>query len=289
MATINNQATLTFSSGGSTVEVASNKASVTLQGPLTISKRSLETSYQLDNTIVYTVEVKNTSTASLQNVTVKDDLGTYNITATAKVTPLTYVGPAQRFENGTHVGAVTATVDSTKTFVTFSIGTVAAGSTEIILYKVKTNNYAKGATGSTIISTASVTADGVSTPVTFPYTLTDDNYADVVIEKSMTPDPIVDGGVLSYVFVLKNYGNAIASDVVLKDTLSPIPAVQHTYVDGTQRDEHDFSTTTGEYLFPGLTSTYDFAVPAATITQDATTGVVSIVPGTHIVRVDGII
>ena len=72
MATINNQATLTFSSGGSTVEVASNTASVTLQGPLTISKRSLETSYQLDNTIVYTVEVKNTSTASLQNVTVKD-------------------------------------------------------------------------------------------------------------------------------------------------------------------------------------------------------------------------
>jgi uncharacterized repeat protein (TIGR01451 family) len=296
MATINNQATLSYVSGGSTLEVSSNTASITLQGPLTIAKRSLESSYQLNNTVVYTVEFKNTSSAALNNVTVKDDLGTYEVTnqsTTIKVTPLTYVGPAQRFENGTFVGNVTATVDASKQFVTFTIGTIAAGASEILQYKVETNDYAKGAVGSTIKNTASVTATGVNSPVTDDYILTVGNYADVTIEKSMSPDPIMDGSTISYTFVLKNYGNTEATDVTLKDTFAPAPTIDptkdHTYVDGVQKDEQDYNPATGKYEFPGVASTYQLTVPAATISQDLTTGFVSVVPGVRTVRVDATI
>ena len=69
---ITNQATLNYNSGTTPLSASSNVASVTLQGPLEITKYSLDNSYRMGDKITYNVFVTNSSANTLSNVTVEE-------------------------------------------------------------------------------------------------------------------------------------------------------------------------------------------------------------------------
>ena len=80
--TITNQARLQFTYGGTTATAASNIASTVMQGPLAVTKSVLESAYQNDSELTYIVNLTNSGAATLTNIFVIDDLGTYALSPT---------------------------------------------------------------------------------------------------------------------------------------------------------------------------------------------------------------
>lgn len=285
---ITNQAVLNYNSGQDTLSTASNMATVTMQGPLEVSKYSLENEYRIGEEITYNVFITNTSANTLSNIQVVDDLGTYAISATQNVTPLTYTGPAKIFINNTFSGNTTGTVSADRDSVTFSVGNLAPGSSMLLQYEATVNDYAGAVTGTSIVSNiVSVTATGVTVPIVATNTIPIASYADVTIEKLMSPDPVVDGGVLTYTFIISNYGTIPATNVTLTDTFTTVPAINSVTVDGTATT--DYSYAAGTFTYPAASSPTSYTIPAATFTQDPSTGLVTVVPGTSTIVIQGTI
>lgn len=285
--TITNQATLTYNFGNQAGTASSNIATAVLQGPITATKTSLDTEYTLGEDITYLINIVNDTDSALTNVTVTDDLGTYAVSTTLSVSPLTYTGPVQLYINGVQSTSVTATTAANS--VTFTISSLASGDTALIVYKTVVNSYAGLTPSTTIVNTATVTADGITESVTDSHTLTVENYADVRIIKTMTPDPVTSGNTLTYNFDIFNYGNTDATNVVLSDTFSPAPTAITVLIDGTAVAATDYTYTNGVLTLPSTSSTTTITVPAATFTRNATTGEVSTVPGNVKITVSGTI
>ena len=287
---ITNQATLNFKSGTADRSIASNIASVTLQGPMSISKRTLESAYQLNQILTYTIVFENTAASQLTNVVIEDDLGSYALAGGTIVTPLDYVGPSNQYINNAYVSSTEPTVTAGK--ITYTFPVVNAGAKLLIQYKVRTNEYAKGIVGtSTIQNTVTTTANGIASSVTATHSILLDSYADVTIEKTMSPNPVTDGDTLTYTFVMKNYGTAAATNVSLKDTFVTPPSNLTVTLDGATVPvtNYDYTESTGEFLFPGAASGYSFSIDAATITQDPTTGIVTVTPKERTLVITGTI
>ncbi len=284
---ITNQATLTYNYGTESGSAQSNIATTMLQGPLTLAKHVLEPTYRFQDELSYTLIVKNTSSIALSNVSIVDNLGTYPVAGTTNVTPLEYVGPANLYIDNVFSSVITPTVSADNSSLTFVINSIAALSELLIQYKVKTNEYAGLATGSSIHNTATATADGITTPVTAEATTTVEDYAEIQIKKDMSPNPVVNGSSITYTFLIENYGNAQASDIILRDTFhaSGVPSLLNITVDGVPFTEFDY--TDGVLLLPGLSSTYNFNLDPATITTDPATGVTTLKPSSHTVVVTG--
>lgn len=288
MATISNQATLNYKSGNTDLSTASNTATVTLQGPLDVRKHALESSYQLGDVITYNIFIQNTGSTILTNLTVTDNLGTFAFSPTLNLTPLTYIPSGKIFLDNVFSREITGTVSEAQNSVVFDLGTLNPTVTVLLQYKAKVNEFAGVVVGTSVIeNTASVTADGINSPVTAKYSLAVASYASLEIEKTMTPDPVIDGSPLTYTFILKNYGTLSATDVVLRDVFSPAPDVTTVTVNGASTT--DFSYTTGVFRYPALNSADTYTVDAATFKVDQTTGVVTIVPGTSTVTIRGTI
>ncbi|MDD3367344.1 MAG: hypothetical protein PHP50_00460 [Lachnospiraceae bacterium] len=285
---ITNQATLNYTSGSNNLSTISNTATVTLQGPLEVTKYSLENAYRIGEDITYNVFITNSSANSLTGVTVEDDLGTYAIGQTTNVTPLTYTGPAKLFINNTFSGTIQGVVSADADSVTFTLGTIAPGSSALLQYQATVNNYAGAIVGtSDIDNIVSVTAAGVTTPIIATNSIPVAAYADVTIEKNMSPDPVVDGSTLTYTFVIRNYGTIAATNVSLQDIFTTFPNITSVTVDGVATTEYSYSA--GTFLYPSASSGINYTIPAATFTQDPATGLYTIVPGTSTVIIQGTI
>lgn len=283
---ITNQATLTYQYGTSTASAASNIATATLQDPLTLSKSALDSGYRAGEDITYILTAANTSANALTNLTLTDNLGAYTPTGgTASVTPLTYVGPAQLYINGVLSGTLTPTVSGGT--VVFTIPSLSAGSTAMVLYKARPNSTALLGAEDSITNTVTAAATGLTQSVTADYTLNADPYASVSILKSMSPNVITDGDTVTYTFTLSNRGNTAATGVVLTDVFSPAPTNLTVAVNGTALTTADYSYTGGVLTLPASGSSYALTVPAATFTQDSTTGTVTVSPGVTTVVVTG--
>lgn len=283
---ISNQATLTFLVGAVADSAESNIATTILQGPMTADKNSLDTTYMRDSEITYTLMISNTSASALSGVQIVDNLGTY-VFGGLSLTPLTYIGPAQMYRDGISVGSVTPTLATGQ--ITFAVGTVAADSNVMIIYKAQVNEYARLLVGSTILNSATFTATGVTESIVETNTISVAAYADVSIIKSMVPNPVTNGNELTYTFMLYNYGNTIASTVTLQDTFSPAPAAITLKKDGIVIDPGEYDYVSGALSYPGATATTTVNIPAATFTQDVTTGNVTVNPGMVEIVVTGII
>ena len=285
---ITNQARLTYTYGTSNGSAASNIATTTLEGPLSARKRILEESYRAGEDLTYIISVSNTGSAALSNVTVLDDLGA-DIPAggTEAIMPLTYAGPAELYINGVFSSVLTPVVSADG--VSFTIPSLPAGGTALILYRVLVNGTAPLSPGGTITNTATVSAASLSEPVVVSAELPVDTYADVRITKAMSPDPVTEGSALTYTFVIYNYGNTAAENVILTDQFDPAPTNITVTVDGSAVPATEYSYVGGELTLPASGSSYELTVPAATFTQDAETGEVAIDPGMVTVVVTGII
>ena len=282
---IRNQATLAFNYGTSSGTAVSNVATATLLDPLAVDKRAVGDTYRAGDTVTYVLSVQNNGTAALSGVSLADDLGTY-LSGMATVTPLTYTDPAALYVDGVFVREITGTVGENG--VVFTLDTLAPGSAVNVIYNAAVNAFAPLTERSTITNTVSVRAVGITNPVTASETITVENYADVRIQKDMSPDPVSDGDLLTYIFTITNYGNAPATDVVLTDAFNPAPSGITVSVDGAVVPATNYTYTGGVLTLPSGAG-YSMTVPAATVSTDPTTGVVTVMPGVLTVTVTGTI
>lgn len=284
MAQFTNQAQLTYNG----LTVNSNVVIGELQEVLAARKTALTDTYTQNGDIAYAVSVVNSGATAITGVSVTDDLGGYSFGAAATtLEPLRYVdGSVKLYLNGVLQSA--PTVEAGPPLV-FSGITIPAGGNMVLLYETEVTQYAPLSADGSIVNTASVRGTGLTTPVTATATVTPAQGANLSITKSVSPVPVVESGVLTYTFLIQNYGNtaATATDgVTVTDTFDPLLSGIGVTLNGTsltQGTDYTYGEASG--LFGTVAGT--ITVPAATYTQDAVTGAISITPGTATLVVTG--
>ena len=276
---ITNQASVRYRYGATDATALSNIATALLAQPLTVDKSSLETVYRTGEDLTYILSFTNGGSTALTNVTLEDTLGTFTI-GTTSVTPLTFVPDALLYINGINNGTITPVVSANS--ITFTVPSLPAQATALILYKVTPNEFAPLVDPASITNTVTANADGLTEAATDSLTVTADQYADVDIIKSMTTD----GSVITYTFDITNAGNAPAEDIVLTDAFDPAPTSITVSVNGTVIPASDYTYAGGVLTLPNATGDV-LSLPAATITTDPVTGAVSVTPSSLTVTVVG--
>ena len=149
--------------------------------------------------------------------------------------------------------------------------------------------YAPQAVGSTIENTATVSGTGITSPLSAAATVTASTDPDLAIVKSVDPSTVSGAGTLTYTFVIQNYGNSeadVSDNIVVRDTFNPILGNLTASLNGS------ILTAVTDYAYDGSTGVFStvagrITVPAATFTQDPTTGAYTVTPGTTILTVSG--
>ena len=102
----------------------------------------------------------------------------------------------------------------------------------------------------------------------------------LTITKSVSPVPVTENGTLTYTFLIQNLGNTAAdaaTGVVITDTFNPVLKNLTATFNGTAWTEG------ADYTYDEITGMFasvagKITVPAATYTQDTTTGAWGINP-----------
>ena len=280
MAIITNQANLTYTYGTTTASVASNLATTELLAALSAAKRVLDDAYRFNSDLTYILSFENDGSSAITNLPVLDNLGAYPPAgAAAPVQPLTYTGPAALYLDGVFSEELTPAVQDGG--VLFTIPEIPAGSTALLIYKATVNRFAPLAPGSEIENTASI---GAADPLTASATVPVASYADVSITKEMTPDPVSAGDAMTVTFTIENRGNEEATDLQLVDDF-PLP-LSDVAVTVNGAPFSDFTFENSRLSLPAGTQT-TLSVPAATFSQDAATGAITVIPGRLMIVLTG--
>ena len=276
MPTIENFATVSYTSGGVTETKMSNIAEISVESAVGFTKTSLGDTYTDNSVLTYILTVTNSSGSEITGSTITDNLGTY-VFGTAELTPLEYVSPAVLLVNGQDLSAQLSVDSSTQGSLTFTVPSIPAGATANIIYKAQVNDYAPLALDSTIVNTSTFESNSECADTSASATVSVANAANISIIKQMCPNPVICGETITYTIKIYNYGNTAAENVILTDDFNPAPAnitvsrdgvlllgTDYTYVDGTLT----VLTANGESV----------TVPPATFIQDPATGLITITP-----------
>ncbi len=288
--TIQNQASITYLSNGNSETATSNIATTQIESNLEITITCLESSYQANDYLTYTITVKNIGSTTYTNPVINHNLGTYFYTpvgliSSISVSPLTYIGPSQYYQNGLYLGNIIPVVSANN--VQYSLSTIEPNTIINIIAKYQVNDYAELEVGSSITAIASATATNLAEMISDQCTTPVAEYTDVTIIKHMCPNPIVEGADISYFFNLSNSGNIEATNLVLTDTFDPAPpAIGSVTLNGSLLDSSLYSYTAGTLTLPSTATTFTITIPAAVFTQDST-GLVTTIPGTSEIVVVG--
>jgi uncharacterized repeat protein (TIGR01451 family) len=277
MATIENFATVSYTSGGVLETKVSNLAEIGLESAVNLSKTALGDTYGEDSVITYILSITNTSASVIANVSITDDLGSF-VFGTMELTPLEYTAPALLLIDGQDVSAQLIVDDTTAGSLVFSFPSLPAGATANIVYRATVNEYAPLDLNSAIVNTATLTSDSDCADGSASATVTAASAANVSVFKQMAPNPVVCGDVVSYTIRIYNYGNMPAEDVVLTDTFNPAPDTITVSKDGVLLGGSEYSYVGGTLTTPVGTGTR-VSVPAATFTRDSETGILNVTPG----------
>lgn len=284
MAIFQNQATLTYN-GQST---NSNIAYGEILDVLSATKTAIEDEYSQGELVTYVVTLRNTGNTALNTLTVTDDLGAYEFDTTT-VYPLTYEnGSVALFVDG--VLQTAPTVNAGPPLVISGI-TVPANGDAVLIYQARANAFANPTVDGSITNTVTITGNGLNAPVTATETVTAESGANLTITKSISPSQVVDNDRVTYTFVISNTGNeaVISTDnAVITDTFDPILSnlvVTLDTVQLTQGVQYTYDETTGLFA----TTAGSITVPAATYTQNPTTGEYTLSPGITTLVVTGTI
>lgn len=285
MATFTNQATLSFSGG----TVNSNIATGNLIETLSLTKTPVLATYEPNDNVTYVINLINSGSAALTNLTLTDNLGLYQTTAGTNVYPLTYTaGSIKYYVNGVLQTAPTVTAGPPLTITGI---TIPANSNAAIVYSADVNEFAPLAAASAISNEVTVTGAGITTPVTADASVTAASAPTLNIIKTVDPVNVTQNSRVTYTFRIQNTGNTpvIATDnAVIRDVFNPILsdiAVTFNSAAWTATTNYTYNTATG--LFETVAG--QITVPAATYTQDPATGIVTITPGESVLTVTGTI
>ena len=284
MAIFTNQATLSYQN----TTVTSNVATGELVEALTATKTAIGNSFNADSDISYVINIINSGGNAITGVTVSDNLGSYPFGSTDLV-PLSYVdGSVRLFVNGIQQTSPTVTVG---TGVVFSGITIPAGGNASLIYEAKVTDFAPLGTDGTITNTATITGNGIATPVTVQETINATVGPILTISKSISPAQVTQNSQVTYTFLIQNFGNteaAVGDNLTITDTFNPILAGIAVALNGTPLAEgtgYTYDEAIGLFTtVPGV-----ITVPAATFTQNPITGVWETVPGSAVLTVTGTI
>ncbi len=284
MANFYNQATLAYN--GTTVN--SNITTGEIVERITVTKTAVLDRYYADSEITYVMTIRNSGSTSISNLILTDNLGEYDYNELSLV-PLEYIqGAILYYVNGVLQNTPTVTVGPPLTITGISIP---AGGTVIIVYKVRTNQFAPLDQESSIENTVSVIGDGINTPITANETVYPQSEPILSITKALTPIVVEENSRITYSFTIENKGNVdvtAGDSVVLTDKFNPILSDITVTFNGTAWTEgvnYIYDATTGEFS----TVAGQITVPSATVTRNETTGAVSITPGVSTITVTGTI
>ena len=283
MATFYNQATLSY--GGNTV--SSNTTEAELLSGLTLTKTAITDAYTAGGSIVYAITLSNMGGGAYTDLTVKDNLGAYDLVGGGTAIPLDYVdGTLLYYLNG--VLQPTPTVTSVGNLEISGID-LPANSTATFIYEAMANEFAPMAAGSTITNTSSTDGGAGVGIITDNATVGIRATTQLTIAKAVCPAVITDNDTVTYTIIVQNLGNTpvVATDgVIISDVFNPVLTGITVTLDGVELDVgtgYTYNVATGEF------ATVDgvVTVPAATYTQDPTTGAVTTVPGVTVLTVSG--
>ena len=284
MAIFQNQATLTYN--GQTTN--SNIAYGEILDVLTATKTAIEDAYSQGELVTYVVTLRNTGNTALNALTVTDDLGGYEFDTTT-VYPLTYEnGSVALFVDG--VLQTAPAVNAGPPLIISGI-TVPANGDAVLIYQARANAFANPTVDGSITNTVTITGNGLNAPVTATETVTAESGANLTITKSISPSQVVDNDRVTYTFVISNTGNeAVVStdNAAITDTFDPILTNLVVTLDTvrlTQGVQYTYDETTGLFA----TTAGSITVPAATYTQNPTTGEYTLSPGITTLVVTGTI
>ncbi|MBO5338577.1 MAG: hypothetical protein J6A96_02620 [Clostridia bacterium] len=284
MAQFTNQATLTY---GNTV-TNSNVAVGEILEVISATKTAINATYGQNDTITYIISILNSGSSAFNNLTLTDNLGTYDF-GTGTLTPLNYTeGTLRYYVNGVLQASPSVTVNQ-DSIVVNGINVPANGNA-ILVYEVSTNAYAPLGADGQITNTATISGMGI-TPVLVEETVSAEAMPNLSITKSISPVPVSEGETVTYTFLIQNTGNTplIATDnAVISDLFDPILTNVTATFNGTawsEGTEYNYNQATGFFE----TVAGQVVVPAGTYLQDPTTGQWSITPGTSTLVVTGTI
>lgn len=286
MATFFNQASISY--GGYVTN--SNLTSGEVLDTLAVTKTAISTGYGVSTGVVFAVSLVNSGTAAIGGITVTDDLGAYTVGETT-VVPLDYTdGSVKLYVNGTLAAAPTTTAGPPLTFTGINLP---AGASALLLYEATTNSYAPLTAGSQINNTATVNAEApcVEGPIPATADIAVGEFTNLSIAKSVCPDTVSSCEEITYTFIIQNAGNeevAATDNLIVSDTFAPALSNLEVTLNGTTLPEgtgYTYDETTGAFA----TVAGQITVPAATFTQDPTTGVVTTTPGVTVLTVSGTI
>ena len=281
--TFTNQATLSYNNQ----TIPSNVVTGVLTEVLTVSKTAIPATYANGDTITYAVQLVNSGAVELTGLTLKDNLGAYTpATGTVTVVPMTYQGDTLRYyRNGVLQATPTVAATSPLTVTGLSIP---AGGNITLMYAVRTNQFTPYGVEESVTNTATVTGGGLAAPLTAEATVNANPAPNLSVIKSMCPTTVTEAGTLTYTFTLQNRGataTTVEDALSLTDTFTPVLTITSVTLDGvalTAGTDYTYDGATFRTLTPLL-------IPAATYTRDATTGEVTITPGTATLVVTGTI
>lgn len=276
MPSIENFATVSYTSGGITETKISNIAEISVESAVGFTKTSLGSTYADNSVLTYILTVTNSSGSVISGSTITDNLGTY-VFGASELTPLEYVAPAVLLINGQDVSAQLGVDSSTQGSLVFTIPTIPAGATANIIYKAQVNDFAPLSLNSTIVNTSTFESNSECADTTASATVSVANAANIQIIKQMCPNPVICGDTITYTIRIYNYGNTAAENVVLTDDFNPAPANITVSRDGVLLLGTDYTYLAGTLTVPSASGT-TVTVPPATFTQDPVSGLITITP-----------
>ncbi len=282
MATFQNQATLSYNGTVTTSNITTGE----LLDPLTATKTAVMDNYTARDDVTFIISILNSGSTALSDITVTDNLGSYQFNGAALV-PLSYVVDSiHYYVNGVLQSAPTVANQNPLTVTGINIP---AGGNVSLIYEARANQFAPLSAGSSITNTATVSGAGIPTPITAEEVINAENAAELTISKSVSPSTVTDNSQISYTFVIQNSGNTAAdTDVVVTDTFTPALDAISVTLDGTPL------TLNTDYTYDAISGQFStvagrITVPAATYTQNAVNGNWIVNPGVSVLTVTGTI
>lgn len=277
MAEFTNQATLSYGS----YTARSNVTVGELRDALELTKEPVMDRYREGDVLTYVINLVNSETTDFTNVTVTDDMGAYTIGAQSYLPLLYQSGTLRYFVNGvsTPIGEPTIVGPLTITGIT-----VPANGNVTLVYAAEVSRYAPLNAGGTITNTATASSNELAATASDTAEVEVAEEALLSISKSMNKSAVRENDQLTYTFIIQNRGNSEATagyNVSVRDELNPplknltatldgAPFTAFTYTGNV------FTTTPGAII-----------VPAGTPSQDPSTGIWTIDPGTAVLTITG--